>query len=97
MNLRCKPGQMCRIIKATNPDNVGGIVQCLHLAPVFLWREHGPEWAAKSAYPMRGVRQDTGMLAEPPDGIAEIPDAWLEPIEPPATPEVEEPEEALTA
>lgn len=97
MTLRCKPGQMCRIINAENKENIGGVVQIVSLAPFFFERGYGPEWEAKAAYPMRAVRQETGFMGMPPDGIAQIPDAWLEPILPPEQPETVTNEETAEA
>lgn len=95
--MRCKPGQMCRIINATNKENIGGVVQVISLAPFFFERGYGPEWEAKMAYPMRGVRTDNGALDVPPRGIGQIPDAWLEPILPPEQPETVTNEETAEA
>ena len=95
--MRCKPGQMCRQIKAFLPENVGLVVETLHLDSA---EDFGPEWICKPAWPCRGARVANGAVVSLDQASSRpvwIPDAWLEPILPPEQPETVTNEETAEA
>jgi hypothetical protein len=93
---------MARIIRCDHvPENVGAIVETRRLACLSTWLNGLPHWEIKPAWPMRfvdmfGTRPSRILTGNEPGVVLLYPDPWLEPIEPPATSEVEETEEALT-
>ena len=94
MTLRCKPGDMARMIKAFFPENVGLIVEVVS-ADKDYGDGLGFSWLCKPAWPSRALNRDGRQVFDAVE--CEIPDAWLVPIRPPETPVTETRDHEVTA
>ena len=89
--MNCKPGDMARIVKSSNGENVGVIVEVVKF--VGADNEYVNLWDCKTAWPIVGYDVANRKCVATK---VQIPDAWLRPIRPPETPVTETRDEELT-
>ena len=75
---RVKAGDLAYLVRASNPANIGRVVEVLYQIDFILSEIPGTHWKIRSAAPMMGTRSFSGSIVYAME--FDCPESWLVPI-----------------